>query len=189
MFFQSWSALARVIFVTTVIFVVVVTMLRVVGQQALAKMSGYDVLVTVSFGSIVASVILMHNVTISEAVTALVTLVALQEGTRRAQSRWLPAHHLVREPPRLVLWDGQLLEDRLLETSTSADEVRAAVRKRGMRSLSDARAVVLENDGEWSVVPKSDEPSDESALFGLKIPGSELSSVESPARASPHRLP
>jgi uncharacterized membrane protein YcaP (DUF421 family) len=53
----------------------------------------------------------------------------------------------------------------------SADEVRAAVRKAGLRALSEARVVVLENDGQWSVVAKSSEPIEETAFFGLPIPG------------------
>jgi ribose 1,5-bisphosphokinase PhnN len=31
------------------------------------------------------------------------------------------------------------------------DEIRAAVRTAGLRSLADAQVLVLENDGEWSV--------------------------------------
>jgi uncharacterized membrane protein YcaP (DUF421 family) len=171
MFFHSWYDIGRVVVVATILFVLIVVMLRLVGQQALAKMSGYDVVVTVTLGSILAAVALSHDMTVSEAVAALLTLVALQEGTRWLQSRWLPFHHAVREPPRVVLWDGHLLEERLRETSVSADEVRAAVRKMGFSSLSDVRVVVLENDGEWSVVPKSAKASDESAFHGLAIPG------------------
>jgi uncharacterized membrane protein YcaP (DUF421 family) len=65
----------------------------------------------------------------------------------------------------------QLLEDRLKGNSISADEVRAAVRKAGFSSFRDVKAVVLENDGNWSVVGKSEDDSDDSAMFGLPIPG------------------
>ena len=98
-------------------------------------------------------------------------MLLLQEIIRRLQSRSLRVHHLVREAPEVVLWDGMLLEDRLRKNSISADEIRAAVRRAGLSSLSDARAVVLENDGDWSVIPKSAQRSDESALLGLSIPG------------------
>ncbi len=171
MFFHSWSDIGRVVIVSCVIFFVIVAILRVVGQIALAKMSGYDIVFTVTLGSLVATVVLTRTLTVSEAIAAFVTLLALQMGARWLQARWLPAHHAVRESPRVVLWDGQLLEDRLRQSSISGDEVRAAVRKNGMASLSEARAVVLENDGDWSVIRKSETPSDDSALFGLPIPG------------------
>ena len=171
MFFHSWADIGRVVAVTAIVFLLIVALLRLVGQQALAKMSGFDVVFTVTLGSVIATVAVTRDIAVSEGVAALVTLLALQESVRWLQSRNMVVHHAVRQPPRVVLWDGQLLEDRLLDTSISADEVRAAVRQAGLRSLSEARVVVLENDGEWSVVAKHDGPSDESAFFGLPIPG------------------
>lgn len=184
MFFYSWAALGRVVVESAVIFLIVVGILRLVGQQALAKMSGFDAVSTVMQGSIVGTVAVSRDVTASEGIAALATVIAIQETIRWAQSRYLLAHHLVREPPRVVVWDGELLEDTLLASNVSADEIRAAVRKAGLRSLSDARVVVLENDGEWSVVRKSNEPSDESAFFGLKT-----STLDESRRAGSRRVP
>jgi uncharacterized membrane protein YcaP (DUF421 family) len=170
-FFHSWAAVGRAVIVSASVFLLIVAMLRLVGQQALARMSGFDVVFTVTLGSVVATAAVTRDITVSEAVAVLATLLGLQEITRKLQSRYLVVHHMVREPPRVLLWDGQLLEDRLRETSVSADEIRAAVRKAGLCSLADVRLVVLENDGDWSVVAKASEPGDESAFFGLPIPG------------------
>jgi uncharacterized membrane protein YcaP (DUF421 family) len=193
MFFSSWAAIGRVALVTATVFIAVVAMLRFVGQQALARMSGFDVVFTVTLGSVIANVAVARDITVSEAVTALLVMLGLQEIVRYFQSRNLKAHHAVRQPPRVLLWDGSLLEDRLQDNSVSADEIRAAVRKAGLASLSDARIVVLENDGEWSVVAKRNENGDESALFGLPIPGRPGNSpVEGGAEATPtasKRLP
>jgi uncharacterized membrane protein YcaP (DUF421 family) len=193
MFFHSWGDIGRVVIVSIVIFVAIVGMLRMVGQVALAKMSGYDVIFTVTLGSLVATVVLTRTLTISEALAAFITLLALQMSVRWLQARWLLAHRAVREPPNVVLWDGQLLEDRMRHSSISGDEVRAAVRRSGLRSLSDVRAVVLENDGDWSVIPKSSDESDESALFGLPIPGrpdgSPARNTERATPTTPYRLP
>ena len=193
MFFSSWAAIGRVALVTATVFITVVALLRVVGQQALAKMSGFDVVFTVTLGSVVATVAVTREITVSEGLTALLVMLGLQELVRYFQSRYLPAHHLVRQPPRVLLWNGELLEDRLRKNSVSADEIRAAVRKAGLRSLDDALVVVLENDGEWSVIPKGKNESDESALFGLPIPGRPGNSpVEDGTKAVPtsqQRLP
>jgi uncharacterized membrane protein YcaP (DUF421 family) len=181
------------VIVSAVIFLVVVGMLRILGQEALAKMSGFDVVATVMVGSIVGNLVVGEHNAILDAVAALATVFILQQLIRYLQSRFLGAHHAVREPPRVLVWDGALLEDRLRESSVSADEVRAAIRKAGHTSLSQIRVVVLENDGDWSVVPKSAEPGDESAFFGLPIPGRpENSPGDQGAKATPaakHRLP
>jgi uncharacterized membrane protein YcaP (DUF421 family) len=193
MFFHTWADIGRVALATTIIFLLMVALLRVVGQQALAKMSGFDMVSTVTLGSVTATVALTRGITVSEGAAVLLTVLVLQETIRWLQSRYLPVHHMVREPPRVVVWDGQLLEDRLRGTNVSADEVRAAVRKAGLRSISEVQVVVLENDGEWSVVARSDRPTDESALFGLPIPGRSQSSRSSddprPTLAPGDRVP
>jgi uncharacterized membrane protein YcaP (DUF421 family) len=193
MFFHSWASLGRVVLASAIVFAIVVAMLRFAGQRALAKMSGFDIVFTVTLGSVVATGAISRDVPVVNAIAALATFLLLQEVIRFFQSRSLGIHHAVREQPDVLLWDGNLLEDRLRETNISADEVRAAVRKAGLRSLSEARAVVLENDGDWSVIAKRDGPSDESAFYGLPIPGRpEASRGDDDVRAvptSPHRLP
>lgn len=171
MFFHSWSDIGRVIAATSIVFVFIIGVMRVVGPQALAKMSPFDMVFTVTLGSMMGAVALTKSITISEAATAIVTMLALQEAVRWIQARSVRAHHTVRQTPRVLLWDGQLLDDRLKENNISADEVRAAVRKAGLMSLNDVQVVVLENDGEWSVVKKEDASDDVSAIYGLPIPG------------------
>jgi uncharacterized membrane protein YcaP (DUF421 family) len=192
MFFHTWSDIIRIVVVATLVFAMMVALLRVVGQQALAKMSGYGIVVTITLGSIVATVIMSRQATLSDAAAAVITLLALQEITRWFQARYLRVHHTVREAPRVMLWNGQLYEERLRAASMSADEVRAAVRQAGIVSLTDVRAVILENDGEWSVIPMSAPLGDESALFGIEIPGRAARGHPRDANtqtADPRRLP
>jgi uncharacterized membrane protein YcaP (DUF421 family) len=171
MFFQSWWEIGRAVVVTTAAFFFIVAVMRLVGHRALAKMSPFDMLFTVALGSIVANLAVTKGVTVAATAASISTLLAWQEGVRWFQARKLTMHHLVRQPPRVLLWDGQLLEDRLLADSISADEVRAAVRRAGLMSLLQAQIVVLENDGEWSVVSKEKVTDDISAIYGLPIPG------------------
>jgi uncharacterized membrane protein YcaP (DUF421 family) len=150
-------------------YIIAVGALRIVGQRALAKMSAYDAIVTVAIGSLVAAIPLTKTVSIVDGAAAIVTYLALQELTRLLQSRFQRAHHIVRSRPDLFVWDGELLSDRLHDERISPDEVRAAVRRSGFLSLDQVQAVVLENDGEWSVVPRSD-VRNLSALAGLIVP-------------------
>jgi uncharacterized membrane protein YcaP (DUF421 family) len=169
-FFRSWEAVLRVALSAAAVYILVVLALRIIGARALAKMSGYDLIVSIALGSLVAAVPLSTEITVIDGVTAILTFLVLQEITRFLQARYWVAHHIVRERPHLVVWDGNLIEDRLKEIDTSADEVRAAIRQAGLLSVHDAQAVVLENDGAWSVM-RRDESKDLSALDGLDIPG------------------
>jgi uncharacterized membrane protein YcaP (DUF421 family) len=186
-FFDGWAHLLRSALTAAGIYLVVIAAIRIFGQKALAKMSGYDMVVTVALGSIIAALPLTTDVSLADAVAAAITFLTLQQITRYLQARHRRVHRLVRERPLLLLWDGRLLEDRMLDSDISADEVRAAVRRSGMLSLKQVRAAILENDGEWSVIPQSNAP-DLSAMEGLLIPNDHEPAAASPApeaRAAP----
>jgi uncharacterized membrane protein YcaP (DUF421 family) len=191
-FFRSWDAVLRVALSAAVVYVLVVLALRMIGSRALAKMSGYDLIVSIALGSLVAAIPLSTDISVADGLTAIIVFLALQELTRFLQARYWVAHHIVRERPHLVVWEGKLIEDRLKQIDTSADEVRAAIRQAGLLSISDAQAVVLENDGAWSVMRRG-ESKDLSALDGLDIPGlgpvGEGDKAPSPSKPQPEQRP
>lgn len=193
MFFHSWSAIGHVMVATLLVYLFMVAALRIVGEQALAKMSGYDMIVTITIGSVIATVAVSRDISVTEGIAALAMLLFLQEAVRRAQSRFLRIHHIVREPPRLFVWDGQMLEDRLIASHLSGDEVRAAIRREGFSAIDQVQAVILENDGDWSVIRRDADVDDFTALHGIDIPdqlGSARGDQPTTSRiADPRRVP
>src|SRR5690242_10240324 len=108
-FFDGWEQLLRSAISAAAIYLAIVAAIRVAGQKALAKMSGYDLIVTVALGSIVAALPLTTSVSIADAVAAAVTFLGLQQLTRYFQARNRRIHKLVRERPHLLLWNGRML--------------------------------------------------------------------------------
>jgi uncharacterized membrane protein YcaP (DUF421 family) len=179
-FFDGWAHVLRAVLSAAGIYIVIIAAIRIFGQKSLAKMSGYDMIVTVALGSLVAALPLTRSVSLADAIAAAVTFLTLQQITRYLQARYRRVHRLVRERPLLLLWNGRLLEDRMLDSDISADEVRAAVRRSGILSLKQVRAAILENDGEWSIIPQSSAP-DLSAMEGLLIPNDDKPPTAEPA--------
>jgi uncharacterized membrane protein YcaP (DUF421 family) len=169
MWFHGWAPLLRVVGIAAAVYVLVIVVLRIVGERALAKMSAYDLIVTVALGSLVASIPLDSTISFLDGAAAILTFLLLQELTRWGQARWRVVHHVVREKPRLVVWDGEMLPDRLQKIAVTPDEVRGAIRRSGLYSLADVLAVILENDGDWSVIQRGSR-DDLSALEGLDLP-------------------
>ena len=165
----DWGTIGRIAAQAGIFYLIMVAALRLAGQRALAKMSGYDMIVTVALGSLVANIATSTDVTVAGGVAAVVTFLVLQQITSWLQARSKAVHHMVRERPQVVLWNGRFLTERLKEASVTEDEVRAAIRRTGMLSVREVQCVVLENDGEWSVLGRSDAP-DLSALEGLSLP-------------------
>lgn len=170
MWFESWYSTLHGVIRAAVAYLVIVGSLRVIGEQVLAKMSAYDMVVTITLGSVVAEIPFASDVTTVDGLAIMITFVVLQETIRWAQSRSGLARRIVAEQPRVVVWDGRLLTDRVQRWRLTVDEIRAAVRRAGVASISDVQAVVLENDGDWSVVLRRDCGADRSAFEGLDLP-------------------
>ena len=55
MFFSSWHALARILIVGPLVYAAPVIMLRLSGKRTLTQLNAFDFVVTVAFGSTLAS--------------------------------------------------------------------------------------------------------------------------------------
>ena len=168
MWFDDWSDIVRVLIVGTAAYVGLVAILRVSGKRTLAKLNAFDLVVTVAFGSTLATILLSSDVSYAEGVTALVLLAVLQFLAAMISSRLRLGRAVITARPTLLLRDGTIVADAVRAQRISADEIRQAVRASGAGSLADIAAVVLETDGTLSVI-SADRLGDGSALGGLSV--------------------
>lgn len=168
MWFDDWSDIVRVLIVGTAAYIGLVAVLRVSGKRTLAKLNAFDLVVTVAFGSTLATILLSSDVSYAEGVTALILLAVLQFIAAMISSRLRLGRAVITARPTLLLHEGVILGEALREQRISADEIRQAVRASGAGSLADIAAVVLETDGTLSVI-SADRLGDASALGGLSV--------------------
>ena len=156
MLFDGWNDLGRILAVGIAGYAGLVLLLRVTGKRTLAKMNAFDLVVTVSFGSTLATLLLSRDVSLAEGLLAFALLCLLQYAVAFTSVRSPRFRELVKSEPTALVLDGRLLADRLRRERVSRDEVLAAVRAQGIASLSQVAAVVLETDGSFSVVRQAD---------------------------------
>ncbi|HEX5476078.1 MAG TPA: YetF domain-containing protein [Vicinamibacterales bacterium] len=169
MFFHGWASIGRGVLLATCVYLVLLAALRVLGARALAKMSAYDLVVTIALGSLIASIPLTEQISLADGLAVIATYLLLQYALSWWDNKSKRVRRAVKEHPHVVLWEGRLLQEALDRVKVTEEEVRAAVRSAGHGSLGDIQAVVLENDGQWSVVPRA-AGRDLSAFEGLDIP-------------------
>ncbi|WP_335949431.1 DUF421 domain-containing protein [Salipiger bermudensis] len=152
MFFQGWNGIVRTVIVGALAYAFLVVSLRVSGKRTLAKLNAFDLVVTVAFGSTLASILLSEDVALAEGATALVLLIALQYGVTALSVRSRRFARAVRAEPTLLLRDGAPLPDAMRRARVTHEELEAVVRTEGSRGLEDISAVILESDGSFSVI-------------------------------------
>ena len=164
-FYDGWPGLLRAALMGTCVYVILIFLLRLSGKRTLAKMNAFDLVVTVALGSMVASTTLSKSTALAGGVVGLATLIGLQWMTAFLCSRSDRVDSLVKNTPRLIVWQGQMLHDALRHERMTEQEVRSAVRSQGHVEVEAAQAVVLETNGEVSVVTNSGD--ERTALKGV----------------------
>jgi uncharacterized membrane protein YcaP (DUF421 family) len=165
--FDDWSGIARTLLVGTLAYIAMVVMLRISGKRTLSKMNAFDFIVTVALGSALANVLLDESVTLAEGATAFALLIGLQYLVTWSSVRTRWVKRFVTGEPELVAYRGRFLHEAMLRTRVTEDEVLAAVRNAGHASFGEIEAVVLETDGAFTVVERSD-AGDSDVLEGVR---------------------
>ena len=146
-FFQGWGGIARTLAVGVIAYVALVFILRVSGKRTLSKLNAFDLVVTVAFGSTLATILLNRNVALAEGLFALALLVALQFSVTWTSVRWPAFRRAIRSEPTVLVRRGELIDAAMRRERVTPDEVLSAIREAGGRALADAEAVFLEADG------------------------------------------
>jgi uncharacterized membrane protein YcaP (DUF421 family) len=158
-FFDSWTGLLRVAVVGVLAYTGLVLILRVSGNRTLSKMNAFDLVVTVALGSTLATILLSRDVALAEGLLALALLVGLQFALTWLSVRSPAVRRLAKSEPTLLLHRGEILDGAMRRARVVEAELLAALREQGIASPDRAEAVVLETDGSFSVVRRSDGPA------------------------------
>lgn len=153
-FWTGWPPIIHTALLATVGYVALVIMLRGTGPRTMAKMTPVDFVVAVTLGSAFGRTVTAVDVSLAQALVALVLLVLLQWVLAAVRARWSVAGRLLDSPPVLLYYDGQVQHRYLRKHRLTEFDVHAAVREAGMGSIEFAQAVVLHQDGTLGVISK-----------------------------------
>ena len=175
-FFDGWSPVLRTLILGTLGYVALVVLLRASGKRTLSKMNAFDFVITIAFGSTLASMLTMNNVSLTQGVVALMLLILLQWISTFLSVRWRWYKNLIKSEPSLLYFDGEYLLDAMRDQRVTKDEVLAAMRKHGVTEPRDVSAVVLETEGSLSVIKRGVASGMEIRKLGIE-PGRSLGKV------------
>lgn len=180
-FFSGWESLLRTLVIGVLAYVALVVLLRVAGNRTLSKLNAFDLIVTVALGSTLATVLLNKNIVLADGVLAFSLLIGLQFIVTWTSVRVRWVRKMVTGEPQILLYRGEFLERNLAHARVTHDEVRAALRSAGLCEIEDAAAVILETNGSFSVIQRTDEPC-VSVLSHVQDPKPDSPGPDSPNR-------
>jgi len=154
-FWTGWSPIWHTLLIGSVGYLTLVILLRGTGPRTMAKMTPLDFVIAVTLGSAFGRVVTAVEVSLAQALVALVLLVLVQWVLAAARSRWRFMRRLLDSPPVLLYYDGELQEKALRRHRLTELDVHTAARQSGHGSLAEIQAVILHQDGSLGVIAQS----------------------------------
>lgn len=152
--FESWSKTLEVALLTIISFVTLFVFIRISGKRTLAKFNAFDFVVTVTLGSVLAYMML-GQVNLAEGTVVLFIIIAMQLLFAKLSRRSHVMDRVLNASPKLLFYQGLYLHDNMEKEMVSKDEIVSAIRQRGLADISKVLAVVIEPNGEMSIIEGS----------------------------------
>jgi uncharacterized membrane protein YcaP (DUF421 family) len=145
-----WEIILR----TAVVYVAVLTLLRLAGKRELGQMTAADLVVILIIANAVQNSMNGGDVSLIGGIISAATLVGLNVALNRF-GRGIPIlGRLVTEERTLLVQDGKPIKENLEREHLDIEEVQMAAREHGIADLAKVAAAVLEIDGSISIIPK-----------------------------------
>jgi uncharacterized membrane protein YcaP (DUF421 family) len=142
---------------------------KMAGIRSFTQASGFDFLVTLSMGALLATTIIKKNVSILEGTLGLVSLYSLQLLVAYARRKWSFVNRYVDNQPILLMENGSYLPANMKKARITHLEVQSKLRSHNISRYDQIRAVVLEPSGGVSVIKHDPEnPFDTRLLEGVR---------------------
>ena len=155
MWFDSWSDIGRVLLVGAAAYAFLILALRVSGKRTLSQMNAFDFVVTVALGSTLATILLSSDVSWLEGAVALSLLAGLQFIVAWLSTKWGVVRRGITARPALLVSEGVVLHDALRRNRITESQIAQAIRSDGYGDVALVAAVVLEPNGNLSVIGTS----------------------------------
>lgn len=167
-FFNNWQSILETFLLGLLAYIALIIIVRISGKRTLSQMREFDFIVTVALGSTLATIFLNKDVTLADGIVGLSVLISLQYLLAYFSTRSTKFSRLLSSEPTLVLYKGSFLQTALRKERVTEDEVRSVLRSKGVTSIELVEAVVMEANGQFTVVEQGSLHNDDSPLSNVR---------------------
>lgn len=149
----SFDDLGRILMSAFIVYFLIIIYIKVLGKRTTSELNSFDWIVTVSVGSIIASTVILEDVSIVEGGVSVLFLLILQYSLTKVMFKSDQLRELVKSTPQLLLFEGEFIDENMESERILKPEVYAAIRQKGLKSVKQIYAIVLETNSQISVIP------------------------------------
>lgn len=141
---------------TIIMYIFVVATLRMMGKRQIGELEASELVVTIIISEIAAMPITNIEVPLSTNIIAMLILMILEVSISFWAFRNPHVRGILYGKPSVFYQNGTLNQDEMLKQRFNVADIMEEVRNNGVCSLSDVEFIVMETNGNVSVILKSD---------------------------------
>lgn len=156
-----------VILQTTCAYILLLVLSKLVGRKLLARITYFDFLIGVTFGSLTYHISLGGDNSFLSGITAalIITLLTVLTDYLNIKSRTF--RKLEEGKPVILISNGQILNGNLKKVRISIEKLSMLLRQKDVFDISDINYAILETDGEMTILKKPPKQSVAAGDFQL----------------------
>jgi uncharacterized membrane protein YcaP (DUF421 family) len=166
---EEWNFLAETVLRTSIMFLVILTSLRVLGKRAVKQLSVFELVIIIGLGSAAGDPMFYKDVGLLPSLTVFILFVSFYLLTTQLVSKNKKIEHLVEGKPVCLVEEGIFSIENFKKEPLAQDEFFAELRLKGVSHLGQIENAIIETGGGISIYfyPDND------VKYGLPIlPGS-----------------
>ena len=152
-------AVAEKVLRSVVVYGFLLVSFRVAGKRLLGQLTAFDLVVLLIISNVLQNAAIGNDVSLGGGLLGAAVIILLN-----VMVAWLTFRHkrlerLVENTPIVIVKHGHVIRANLDREHMSLAELRAALRKEGIATMSEVRYAILEEDGHVSVIPRRSVPA------------------------------
>lgn len=155
--FNNWQTFFRVSLSGIFIYFTLIVIINLFGKRSIANLSMHDYIVTLAMGSIVASTIISKDATLVDGLAGVLILLVLQYLVTLTTSRYSKFFKTINAKPAVLFLEGKFIEKNIKDNRITRNEIYSVIRMQGQTTSDNIFAVILESNGNLSVIKSASE--------------------------------
>lgn len=139
---------------TTVTFIVLLTLARILGNKQMSHLTFFNYITGITIGSIAANIISLDNKPFINEFMGLIWWCILTGLTGYINLKSGNIRHIIDGQPTILIKKGKIMKQSLSSSRLNMDDLSMLLRKQNIFSITEVEYAILEPDGNLSVMEK-----------------------------------
>lgn len=141
-----------IVFRSIAVYFFIIIALRLFGKKELTQLSIVDLVFILLISNSVQNAMVGDNTTLVGGLTAAASLFVINWILKNLIFRSKNLSEMVQGNPLMLVYHGKIIQKHLDQAKLSNNELEAAIREHGVKDIKDVDIVILEVDGNISVL-------------------------------------